>query len=356
MQCHFNFWKKNQGTAPISPHYWKVSGFLISAYKNKFTQRLHPCHHTRFAHSSSSHKTKVWPYPIPSEKCPCPAPSNLKNWNNYMIKPGTTILSKGSFPSRSNCSTHHFSANCSISCISNVRCLMSVSMTAEMTTSQNRRSDSPTAALWIMFTCCQAAGIFLIALPRHRTSRILPVKPHVGQTLQKFLKDFLWFPLLTTAGVKHQPGQSPTTRSNFLWEWRSEGLCSWCLWVSHKSQLAGTRQLWEPPWLTWLHLLHSLPTPQSVPEALPAPGMGAQPWDPAGNALGKDPAELTPNTQHKAWHGPGAKWPQNNSLNPGEGPVPNKTFMDVHEGEYGVEPLPWGCPWSKNLPLGMSLG
>lgn len=97
--------------------------------------------------------------------------------------PGKTILPKASFPSRSNCSAHHFSANCSISCILNVRCLMSVSMTAEMTTSQNRRSDSQTAAVWIMFTCCQAAARFLIAIARHRTSGILPVKSHVGLTL-----------------------------------------------------------------------------------------------------------------------------------------------------------------------------
>lgn len=68
---------------------------------------------------------------------------------------------------------------------------MSVSMTAEMTTSQNRRSDSQTAAVWIMFTCCQTAGIFLIALARHRTSGTLPVKSHAGLTLQKFLQDFI---------------------------------------------------------------------------------------------------------------------------------------------------------------------
>lgn len=110
---------------------------------------------------------------------------NFKKLNNemYMINPGKTILSKGSFPSRSNCSAHHFSADCSMSCALKVSCLMSVSMTAEMTTSQNRRSDSQTAAAWIMFTCCQAAGIFLLALPRHRTSGTLLVKSLVGLTL-----------------------------------------------------------------------------------------------------------------------------------------------------------------------------
>lgn len=182
MKCHFKIWKKNQGTAPISPHYWRVSGFLTPAYKkiNLLTGYILATTLGLLLldfHTKQKYDPKP-PGPTPSHQKSVHDQQHLqihfKNINNYMsmINPGKLILSKGSFPSRCNCSAHHFSANCSISCILNVRCLMSVSMTAEMTTSQNRRSDSQTAAVWITFTCCQAAGILHFSLPCLDTGQV----------------------------------------------------------------------------------------------------------------------------------------------------------------------------------------
>lgn len=281
-----------------------------------------------------------------------------------MINPGKTILSKGSFPSRSNCSAHHFSANCSISCILNVRCLMSVSMTAQMTTSQNRRSDSQTAAVWIMFTCWQAAGIILLGLPRHRTSGVLPVKSHVG-----LYKIFSRIFLFTTVGIKHQAGQSPKSSSNFLWEqhW-SEGLCCW---VSHKSQLAGTR-----PRASLAHLAPPalLPTHSSVPEAH-SPGIRGSSWEccsaldiPSWGAWGL--LSSPPNTQ-LTWHKE-SSWqsmvptprPTEPKIIPsilprslGEGQLPRKlSWILMESSMWWNEILPCGCPfhssmgWKHSLP------
>lgn len=187
-----------------------------------------------------------------------------------------------------------------------MRCLMSVSMTAEMTTSQNRRSDSPTAAVWIMFTCCQAAGIFLIALPRHRTRRILSVKPHVGQTLQKFLKDFLCdFPSLSSTSQANPLKQEAIFCGN-------EGVKIVLLMPVSLSQVPTGRDTTALR-ASMAHLAPPAPLPAHTPECSRGTASsrdGGQPRDPAGNASGKDPAELTPNTQltwHKAWHGPGAK-------------------------------------------------